>query len=214
MSFERKCYIFKLPVGPYVDANLRPSDRVSLPTLPEIKKLALAPGSRRVACIVGDKVEDQNSGSLYFGDINYPSEWREKCKLDWPAADIVQLSFSTDDDLYMVFRPQRSGPNHKHEIPVIHVSFRSNQMCPLIIESQASIQLLIFKVQIFDLSNPPPQYRALIVAARLVFSPLSLRFSKSLMCVCLSPEKSSCTSKASHKRTFCLLYNTTSKITG
>ncbi|QQK43247.1 Serine/threonine-protein kinase STK [Penicillium digitatum] len=131
-----QCYIFKLPVGPYVDANLRPSDRVSLPTLPEIKKLALAPGSRRVACIVGDKVEDQNSGSLYFGDINYPSEWREKCKLDWPAADIVQLSFSTDDDLYMVFRPQRSGPNHKHEIPVIHVSFRSNQMCPLIIESQ------------------------------------------------------------------------------
>ncbi|KGO36018.1 hypothetical protein PEX1_080440 [Penicillium expansum] len=130
-----QCYIFKLPTGPYMDVNLRPSDRVSIPSLPEIKKLALAPGSQRVACIVSNNDENQNSGSLYFGDINSPYEWKLRYKLDWPAADIVQLSFSTDDDLYMVFRPQRSGPNHKHEIPVIHVSFRYNQITPLIIES-------------------------------------------------------------------------------
>ncbi|CAI7617498.1 unnamed protein product [Penicillium discolor] len=129
-----QCYIFKL--GSNIDTNLRPSARVSLPTLPEIKKVALAPGSQRVACIVSNEDEDQNSGSLYFGYLDAPHEWKPRCKLDWPAADIVQLSFATDDDLYMVFRPQRSGPNHKHEIPVIHVSFRSNQLCQLIIEPQ------------------------------------------------------------------------------
>ncbi|OQD65678.1 hypothetical protein PENPOL_c005G00805 [Penicillium polonicum] len=129
-----QCYIFNL--GSIIDTNLRPSVRVSLPTLPEIKKVALAPGSQRVACIVSNEDEDQNSGSLYFGYLNSPHEWKPRYKLDWPAADIVQLSFATDDDLYMVFRPQRSGPNHKHEIPVIHVSFRSNELCQLIIEPQ------------------------------------------------------------------------------
>lgn len=139
MGFERKCYIFKL--GSIIDTNLRPSVRVSLPTLPEIKKVALAPGIQRVACIVSNEDEDQNSGSLYFGYLNSPHEWKPRYKLDWPAADIVQLSFATDDDLYMVFRPQRSGPNHKHEIPVIHVSFRSNELCQLIIEPQVSLRL-------------------------------------------------------------------------
>lgn len=103
--------------------------------------MALAPGSQRVACIVSNEDEDQNSGTLYFGYLDAPHEWKPRCKLDWPAADIVQLSFATDDDLYMVFRPQRSGPNHKHEIPVIHVSFRSNQLCQLIIEPQVSLLL-------------------------------------------------------------------------
>lgn len=138
MGFKRKCYIFKLS---NMDTNLRPSVRVSLPTLPEIKKVALAPGSQRVACIVSNEDEDQNSGSLYFGHLNSPHEWKPRYKLAWPAADIVQLSFATDDDLYMVFRPQRSGSNHKHEIPVIHVSFRSNQLCQLIIEPQVSLRL-------------------------------------------------------------------------
>ena len=157
----QKCYIFKL--GSNINANLRPSARVSLPTLPEIKKVALAPGSQRVACIVSNEDEDQNSGSLYFGHLNAPHEWKPRYKLDWPAADIVQLSFATDDDLYMVFRPQRSGPNHKHEIPVIHVSFRSNQLCQLIIEPQVSLRLqfstrncsiyLISPIQGFDTSS-------------------------------------------------------------
>ncbi|KAJ5867576.1 hypothetical protein N7534_002129 [Penicillium rubens] len=111
-------------------------DRISLPTLPEIKKVALAPGGQRLACVVSDKDEDQNPGSLYIGSIHSPYDWQLGNKLDWPAADVVQLSFSTDEDLHMVFRPQRSGPNRKHEIPVIHVSLRTNQLCPLIIEPQ------------------------------------------------------------------------------
>ncbi|CAI7603511.1 unnamed protein product [Penicillium glandicola] len=129
-----QCYIFKLRTGPHMDVNLINPVEVSLPTLPEIKKVALAPGSQKLACVVSDKNGDQNPGSIYFGHINSPSEWHLGNQLDWPAADVVQLSFSTDHDLYMVFRPQRNGPNHKHEIPIIYVSFQSNQLCPLIIE--------------------------------------------------------------------------------
>ncbi|KAJ5165156.1 uncharacterized protein N7500_006986 [Penicillium coprophilum] len=128
-------YIFKLRKGLLgMDVNLRHGERISLPTLPEIKKVALAPGGQTIACVVSDGYEDQNTGSLYIGSVNSPNEWQLGNQLDWPAADVVQLSFSTNDDLYMVFRPQRSGPNQKHEIPVIHVSLKSNQLCPLIIE--------------------------------------------------------------------------------
>ncbi|KAJ5836617.1 hypothetical protein N7447_002643 [Penicillium robsamsonii] len=131
-----QCYIFKLRKGLGVDVNLRHGERISVPTLPEIKKVALAPGGQTIACVVNDKNEGQNPGSLYIGSVNSPNVWQLGNKLDWPAADVVQLSFSTNDDLYMVFRPQRSGPNHKHEIPVIHVSLKFNQLCPLIIEPQ------------------------------------------------------------------------------
>ncbi|KAJ5512547.1 hypothetical protein N7463_002099 [Penicillium fimorum] len=132
-----QCYIFKLRKGLVgVDVNLRYGERISVPTLPEIKKVALAPGGQTIACVVSDKDEGHNPGSLYIGSFNSPNVWQLGNKLDWPAADVVQLSFSTNDDLYMVFRPQRSGPNHKHEIPVIHVSLKSNQLCPLIIEPQ------------------------------------------------------------------------------
>ncbi|KGO69019.1 hypothetical protein PITC_078440 [Penicillium italicum] len=152
-----QCFIFKLPTGPFMDVILKPSDRVSLPTLPEIKKLALTPGSQKVACIFSNNDEDRTLGSLYFGDIDSPSEWKLRYKLDWPAADIVQLSFSTDDDLYMVFRPQRSGPNHKHEVPVVHVSFRSKEICPIIIESQgldSSSTVGLFTTFTTSLQNP------------------------------------------------------------
>ncbi|KAJ9486654.1 hypothetical protein VN97_g6672 [Penicillium thymicola] len=127
-----QCYIFKLRDG----LDLARGDEISLPALPEIKKVAIAPGDKMLACVLSDKGADQNPGSLYIGSISSPNEWKLGNKLDWPAADVVQLSFSTDDDLHMVLRPQRSSSNRKHEIPVIHVSLQSSQLCPLIIEPQ------------------------------------------------------------------------------
>ncbi|CAP98908.1 Pc22g16200 [Penicillium rubens Wisconsin 54-1255] len=181
-----QCYIFKLRRGLVgMDVNLRHGDRISLPTLPEIKKVALAPGGQRLACVVSDKDEDQNPGSLYIGSIHSPYDWQLGNKLDWPAADVVQLSFSTDEDLHMVFRPQRSGPNRKHEIPVIHVSLRTNQLCPLIIEPQVSLPLcstsivrLISPMQGFESSST--------VGLFTTFAPLS---QKPHVCVLVTREK-------------------------
>jgi hypothetical protein len=129
-----------------MDVNLRHSHHVLLKSWPEIKKVAISPGGQRVACVVSDKDEDQNPGSLYFGTVKSRNEcdWQLGAKLDWPAADVAQLTFSTNDSLYVAFRPQRSGPNRKHEIPVIHVCFKSMQLSPLIIEPKVSNQFLLF----------------------------------------------------------------------
>ena len=171
-----------------MDVNLRHGDRVSLPTLPEIKKVALAPGGQRVACVVNDKDEDQNPGSLYFGSISSPYEWQLGNKLDWPAADVVQLSFSTDDDLYIVFRPQRSGPNRKHEIPVIHVSLQSNQLCPLIIEPRVSLPLPMFnfRLSVYLISPIQGLESSSTVGLFTTFAPF---FQKPHVCVLVTREK-------------------------
>jgi hypothetical protein len=92
-----------------------------------------------MACIVRDKDKDDNPGSLYIGTVKSPNEWKLGRKLKWPASDVIQLSFSGENDIYIVFRPQRTIQTHKHEIPVLHACLATEHMYPLVIEPRVSV---------------------------------------------------------------------------
>ncbi|KAJ5765990.1 uncharacterized protein N7511_003606 [Penicillium nucicola] len=113
--------------------NLKHYQRVSL-HLPEIKEVAISSGGQIMAFIVRDKERDDNPGSLYIGNVGSPNDWKLVSKLRWPASDVIQLSFSPEDDIYIVFRPQRADQAHNYKIPVLHACLAEKNMYPLIIE--------------------------------------------------------------------------------
>jgi hypothetical protein len=63
-----QCYIFELERGTPVDANFDRRYRITLP-YPEIKRLAISPNSQTLACILRDKEEEENPGSLFLAPI-------------------------------------------------------------------------------------------------------------------------------------------------
>ncbi|OQD88706.1 hypothetical protein PENANT_c003G09875 [Penicillium antarcticum] len=89
-----------------------------------------------MACIVRKKDKGDSPGSLYMGIVGSPNEWKLGLKLEWPASDVIQLSFSGENNIYIVFRPQRTDRSHKHKIPVLHACLTTKHMYPLIIEPQ------------------------------------------------------------------------------
>ncbi|KAJ6038519.1 uncharacterized protein N7446_005323 [Penicillium canescens] len=132
-----QCFVFDLRrdrrTNKKPTINLNHYRPVSIP-LPEIKEVAISPGGKTMACIVRDKDKDDNPGSLYIGTVKSPHEWKLGRKLKWPASDVIQLSFSGENDIYIVFRPQRTIQTHKHEIPVLHACLATKHMYPLVIE--------------------------------------------------------------------------------
>ncbi|KAJ5307026.1 hypothetical protein N7508_006041 [Penicillium antarcticum] len=115
--------------------SLEHSTHVSI-SLPEIKEVAISPGGQKMACIVRKKDKGDSPGSLYMGIVGSPNEWKLGLKLEWPASDVIQLSFSGENNIYIVFRPQRTDRSHKHKIPVLHACLTTKHMYPLIIEPQ------------------------------------------------------------------------------
>lgn len=176
------------------DVNLHHRDLIAR-ELPDIKKVAISPRSQQIACIVRDKDDDKNPGSLYFGSVGSPDRWQLGMKLDWPAADVVQLSFSTDDDIHIVFRSQLAAHSRKFEIPVLHVCLKSKQLYSLIIEPRVSTDT--FESTLFVYCSNCRVNRALKGAVLSAYLPRSLPFAKSLTYVQSSPGKNSCTSRAS-----------------
>lgn len=175
--FTLQCYIFHLRRGSLPDVNLHHRDLIAR-ELPDIRKVAISPRSQQIACIVRDKDDDKNPASLYFGSVGSPNRWQLGMILDWPAADVVQLSFSTDNDLHIVFRPQFAARSRKFEIPVLYVCLQSKQLYSLIIEPQVST--CIFESTLFLYCSNCRGNRALKVAVLSAYLPRSLPLAKSL----------------------------------
>lgn len=141
-SLQSKCYVFDLKRGVAVDPSLNYSQRFTLPHYPKITKVAISPGSKTMACILRDEDDDQKPGSLFFAPVTAVKEGRSFGQLDWPARDVMQLSFSNEDDLYIIVRPRLTVRSRKHQIPIIHVSCRTKKLQALIFESQVSVHFL------------------------------------------------------------------------
>ncbi|KAJ5155265.1 hypothetical protein N7492_008068 [Penicillium capsulatum] len=130
-----QCYIFDLRRGPFVDATLNYHRPYALEH-PEITKLAVAPGGHTMACVLRDRDKSHNAGWLLLAPTMSieASPWIDK--IDDPAADVIQLSFPTDDDIYIALRPCSTTRRREHQIRVIHFNIPTRMMDTLVIESQ------------------------------------------------------------------------------
>ena len=68
-----QCYIFDLEGGVPVEANLDEWSRISLP-LPEIHKLAIAPDTETLICILRNKDEERGPGLVFHAPISALAE--------------------------------------------------------------------------------------------------------------------------------------------
>lgn len=53
---------------------------------------------------------------------------RYKIELDWPAADIVELTVSNEKDAYIVVRPELTAKTREHKIPIAHVAMDTSSI--------------------------------------------------------------------------------------
>lgn len=65
--------------------------------------------------------------------------------LGWPAADAVRLSFSTDNDIWIVFRPHISTHDWDHKTQIIHVGLKERQWDHLKIQLKVNHSLPLHK---------------------------------------------------------------------
>lgn len=122
-----------------MEANLQHHVNYSLP-ISEVMQLAISPTSQTMACVLRDRNGDQNPGSLFLAPVVSPNHswWLET--LDWPAKDVIQLFFTTDDHLYLVVRPQLTVRSREHRIRIIHIDVSSKRLDTLVIESRVSFK--------------------------------------------------------------------------
>ena len=78
LTTSLQCYIFDLEGGVPVEANLDEWVRISLPSLPEIHKLAIAPDTETLVCILRNKDEERGPGSVFHAPIYALAELAQK----------------------------------------------------------------------------------------------------------------------------------------
>lgn len=110
---------------------------IFLEELPEIKQLAISPDSETVVFILRDRDDEGNQGSLYSAPIRNIGNYRYQTRLDWPAADTVQLLFTTENDLWVVSRPDQ-----ERKIPIFHVCLHRKTLNPLVIRIRVSRKII------------------------------------------------------------------------
>ncbi|KAL4749093.1 hypothetical protein BDW72DRAFT_195133 [Aspergillus terricola var. indicus] len=132
------CVIFDLQT----QHNLKDPYTVELPQ-PAIRKLAISPDSRILACVLRASDDDHKPGSLLIyrlaniGQISSTDHWWKR-PLKWPASDITKLLFNTTDDIYLVFRPQLTVPSADRKVYVVHVNIATKVMHCLPIEARGA----------------------------------------------------------------------------
>ncbi|KAK8138792.1 serine/threonine protein kinase [Apiospora sp. TS-2023a] len=152
------CYIFDLKRGPSVDVSLDHFNRVSLP-LPEIQKVAISDSSKWLACIVRHEEGEREPGCLFYSDIPMLVEFARRRResasdtassgadsvneepwrwvpLHFPAADVTHLSFSNQNEVYVVIQPELTVKTREHKIPVLCFSPEKRTLGTLVIQSQ------------------------------------------------------------------------------
>ncbi|KAL5001031.1 hypothetical protein BDV10DRAFT_25730 [Aspergillus recurvatus] len=132
------CVIFDLQT----QRSLNVPYPVELP-LPAIRKLAISPDSRVLACVVRVSDDDRKPGSLLIyrleeiDQISSTDRWWKR-PLKWPAGDITKLLFNTTDDIYLVFRPQLTVPSADRKVYFVHVNIATKDMQCLPIEARGA----------------------------------------------------------------------------
>ncbi|KAL2816012.1 hypothetical protein BDW59DRAFT_177472 [Aspergillus cavernicola] len=160
------CYVFDLLGGDTVGPSLGRVYVLTLASQPEISKLAISPDSQTLACVLRARVEDRQPGYLFLAPVSQllkiqseqrsissnedimsegaadhqsdtpATHWWWKAALNWPAADVMQLFFSSNDHLYVVVRPELTARSRKHTIPIGHVYLKTKSLKILHVESQ------------------------------------------------------------------------------
>ncbi|KAL4742688.1 hypothetical protein BDV11DRAFT_210919 [Aspergillus similis] len=132
------CVIFDLQT----QHSLNDPYPVELPQ-PAIRKLAISPDSRILACVLRASDNDRNPGSLLIyrlaeiGQMSSTDRWWKR-PLKWPAGDISKLFFNTTDDVYLVFRPQLTVSSVDRNVYVVHVNIATKVMHCLPIEARGA----------------------------------------------------------------------------
>jgi hypothetical protein len=121
-----------------VDASFARRKRFFSP-LPEIADLAISPDSEVMACILHGKDGTEHRALLYIARVATPDQCTQTEELEWPATDIVELSFPTSDDIYLVVRPRVNIRSLEETATLIHICLKSKRLESVIIKSQVSI---------------------------------------------------------------------------
>ncbi|KAK8049389.1 Sec34-like family protein [Apiospora phragmitis] len=152
------CYIFDLRRGPSVDVSLDQFDRVSL-HMPEIQKVAISDSSKWLACILRHEEGEREPGCLFYSNISTLVEFTKRRResasdtassgagfsneepwrfvpLDFPAADVTHLSFSNQNEVYIVIQPELTVKTREFKIPVLCFSPEKKTLSTLVIQSQ------------------------------------------------------------------------------
>ncbi|KAJ5994331.1 hypothetical protein N7451_010055 [Penicillium sp. IBT 35674x] len=133
-NFE--CYVFDFQKGHSPGESLHYPRHTSLQSLPEIKRLALSPDSETIVFILRDPNDENKPGTLYRAPVGSVEHCQRQFELDWPASDAIQLFFSTNEDIWIIFRPHLTSRDWEHKIPIFHVGLKSRHIDPLTIELQ------------------------------------------------------------------------------
>ena len=112
------------------------------PDEPEIVDFAISSDSELMACILRGKGEAEGLGILYIAPIQSPQHHKWKQKLPWPAADIVEITFPTDKDIYLVVRPVVHIHSQEETATLVHVSLEFMTLESVIIKARVSVYLL------------------------------------------------------------------------
>lgn len=111
----------------------------STPDEPEIVDLAISSDSELMACILRGKGEAEGLGILYIAPIRSPEHHKWKQKLHWPASDIVEITFPTDKDIYLVVRPVVHIHSQEETATLAHVSLEFMTLESVIIKARVSV---------------------------------------------------------------------------
>ncbi|KAK0719271.1 hypothetical protein B0H67DRAFT_149719 [Lasiosphaeris hirsuta] len=155
-------YIFDLQRGDSVDITLNYLSRLTF-LAPEIHTLSISADSKTIACILQDREEDNNPGTLFTAETSEllklvkrrPSGATEGAssnassndsiseppvghsqKLDCPAPFVTHLSFCSRDELYMVVQPELTVRSREHKITLVYVSISAKRIVSVVIESR------------------------------------------------------------------------------
>lgn len=139
-----QCYLFDLRQVRRTN-NFDPT-KITLDSMPEIKQLAISPDNENVVFILRDRDDEGNPGSLYVAPIKNIYNCRRVARLDWPAANTMRLLFATENDVWIVFRPDQ-----ERKISIFHICLRPKRLDPLTIEFGVSPLLLPWSFQAYDL---------------------------------------------------------------
>lgn len=111
----------------------------STPDELEIVDLAISPDSELMACILRGKGKAEGLGILYIAAVHSPEQYKWKQKLYWAASDIVDITFPTDKDIYLVVRPVVHIHSQEETATLVHISLEFMTLESVIIKARVSV---------------------------------------------------------------------------
>jgi hypothetical protein len=124
-----RCYIFKLQAGNSVEPSLEIFDFIPLP-LREIRRLAISPDNKRLACLLSHDKHEENPRSLFLANIPDLLAEREQSRListNWAAENSTHFSFANNSTIAIVMRLEQAAQSRGHMVPIILLSLSPNQ---------------------------------------------------------------------------------------